>query len=79
MRRRSEENPMKKFCALLALVFSLAFAGTTLAQDKPAATPDEPAAAEVKKEEAKPPSSRPSPRSTRVIRRGCSSLQLSSS
>jgi Amt family ammonium transporter len=45
---------MKKFCAFLALVLSLAFAGVTLAQDKPAATPDKPAAAEVKKDEAKP-------------------------
>jgi Amt family ammonium transporter len=54
MRRRSEENPMKKFCAFLALVLSLVFAGATLAQDKPAAAPDKPAAAEVKKEEAKP-------------------------
>ena len=39
---------MKKFCAFLALVLSLAFAGATLAQDKPAAAPDKPAAAEVK-------------------------------
>jgi len=54
MRRRSEENRMKKFCAFLALWLSLAFAGATLAQDKPAAAPDKPAAAEVKKEEAKP-------------------------
>src|SRR5688572_16305429 len=54
MRRRSEENVMKKFCAFLALVLSLAFAGVTLAQDKPAAASDKPAAAEVKKEEAKP-------------------------
>jgi Amt family ammonium transporter len=54
MRRRFEENMMKKFCAFLALVLSLVFAGATLAQDKPAATPDKPAAAEVKKEEAKP-------------------------
>ena len=45
---------MKKFCAFLALVLSLVFAGATLAQDKPAAAPDKPAAAEVKKEEAKP-------------------------
>ena len=46
---------MKKICAFLALVFSLVFASATLAQDKPAATPDKPAAsAEVKKEEAKP-------------------------
>ena len=35
---------MKKFCAFLALVLSLVFAGATLAQDKPAATPDKPAA-----------------------------------
>jgi Amt family ammonium transporter len=55
MRRRFEgENVMKKFCAFLALVLSLAFASVTLAQDKPAATPDKPAAAEVKQEEAKP-------------------------
>jgi ammonium transporter, Amt family len=55
MRRRFEgENVMKKFCAFLALVLSLVFAGAALAQDKPAATPDKPAAAEVKKEEAKP-------------------------
>jgi ammonium transporter, Amt family len=55
MRRRFEENVMKKFCAFLALVLSLVFAGATLAQDKPAATPDKPAAAaEAKKEEAKP-------------------------
>ena len=46
---------MKKICAFLALMLSLVFAGATLAQDKPAATPDKPAAAaEVKKEEAKP-------------------------
>jgi Amt family ammonium transporter len=45
---------MKKFCAFLALMLSLTFAGATLAQDKPAAAPDKPAAAEVKKEEAKP-------------------------
>jgi Amt family ammonium transporter len=46
---------MKKICAFLALTLSLAFASATLAQDKPAATPDKPAAAaEVKKEEATP-------------------------
>ena len=46
---------MKKICAFLALWLSLLFAGATLAQDKPSATPDKPAAAaEVKKEEAKP-------------------------
>src|SRR5437870_4936888 len=64
MRPRSEENVMKKLCAFLALVLSLAFAGVTLAQDKPAAKADKPAAEaakpaaeaapEAKKEEAKP-------------------------
>src|SRR5215213_8089111 len=46
---------MKKICVFLAVWLSLVFAGATLAQDK-AATPDKPAAAaaEVKKEEAKP-------------------------
>ena len=42
---------MKKLCAFLAVVLSLAFAGLSLAQDKPAAAPDK-AAAE-KKDEAK--------------------------
>src|SRR5258707_5734542 len=58
---RSEENVMKKLCAFLAVVLSLAFAGVTLAQDKPATTPEKaaaeakPAAApEAKKEETKP-------------------------
>src|SRR5438067_12467609 len=64
MRPRSEENVMKRLCAFLALVLSLAFAGVTLAQDKPAAKADKPAAEaakpaaeaapEAKKEEAKP-------------------------
>ena len=45
---------MKRFCAFLALVLSLTFAGATLAQDKAAAAPDKPAAVEVKTEEAKP-------------------------
>ena len=52
---------MKKLCAFLAVLLSLAFAGVTHAQDKPAAAPDKaaaeakPAAApEAKKEEAKP-------------------------
>jgi Amt family ammonium transporter len=44
---------MKRLCAFLGLVLSLAFAGVTLAQDKPATAPDKPAA-EAKKEEAKP-------------------------
>jgi Amt family ammonium transporter len=52
---------MKRICAFLAVILSLAFAGLTFAQDKPAATPDKPAAEakaaaapEAKKEEAKP-------------------------
>src|SRR5689334_3300300 len=52
---------MKKICAFLAVVLSLAFAGLTFAQDKAAATPDKPAAEakaaatpEAKKEEAPP-------------------------
>src|SRR5690349_13713725 len=53
MRPRSEENVMKKFCAFLAVVLALAFAGLTHAQDKPAAKA-EPAKAEAKKDEAKP-------------------------
>ena len=44
---------MKKFCAFLAVVLALAFAGLTHAQDKPAAKA-EPAKAEAKKDEAKP-------------------------
>ncbi len=44
---------MKKLCAFLAVVLSLAFAGLTHAQDKPAAKA-EPAKAETKKDEAKP-------------------------
>src|SRR5947207_602475 len=64
MRPRSEEKVMKKLCAFLAVVLSLAFAGLTLAQDKPAAKADKPAAEaakdakaaaeQAKKEEAKP-------------------------
>ena len=56
MRRRSKGNVMKKICAFLALMLTLVFAGVTLAQDKPAAAPDKPAAAapDAKKEEAKP-------------------------
>jgi len=53
---------MKKICAFLAVILSLAFAGLTFAQDKPAATPDKPAAEakasaapDAKKEEAKKP------------------------
>src|SRR5712692_8389398 len=61
MRPRSEENVMKKLCAFLAVILSLAFAGLTLAQDKPPAAADKAAAEakpgaapEAKKEEAKP-------------------------
>ena len=43
---------MKRLCAFLAVVLSLAFAGVTLAQDKPAGAPDKPAA-EAKKDEGK--------------------------
>src|SRR6478609_5323380 len=53
---------MKKICAFLAVMLSLAFAGLTFAQDKPAATPDKPAAEakaaatpDAKKEETKKP------------------------
>jgi Amt family ammonium transporter len=46
---------MKKLCAFLAVMLSLAFAGVTLAQDKPPAPGAEAKpAAEAKKEEAKP-------------------------
>ena len=53
MRLRSEENVMKKLCTFLAVVLSLAFAGLTFAQDKPAAKAES-AKAEAKKDEAKP-------------------------
>src|SRR5262252_3684441 len=53
MRRRSEENVMKKLCTFLAVALSFAFAGATLAQDKKDA-PKEAQKAEAKKEEAKP-------------------------
>src|SRR6202171_303604 len=44
MRPRSKENAMKRILTWLALTLCLAFSGVTLAQDKPAATPDKPAA-----------------------------------
>jgi ammonium transporter, Amt family len=53
MRLPYKENAMKKICAFLAVILSLAFAGLTFAQDKPAADAKAPAV-EVKKEEAKP-------------------------
>src|SRR4051812_17577115 len=60
MRRRFKEMVMKRLCTFLALWLFLAFAGVTFAQDKPAATPDKPAAEakaaapDAKKDEAKP-------------------------
>jgi ammonium transporter, Amt family len=45
---------MKKICAFLALALSLVFAGATLAQDKPAAAAEKPAAVEGKKDQAQP-------------------------
>src|SRR4051812_14719439 len=60
MRRRFKEMVMKRLCTFLALWLFLAFAGITFAQDKPAPTPDKPAAEakaaapDAKKDEAKP-------------------------
>src|SRR5882672_7522454 len=65
MRLRSRENAMKRLFTWLAVTVCLAFAGATIAQDKPAAKADKPAAEaakpaaaaaapEAKKEEAKP-------------------------
>src|SRR5436190_15224975 len=63
MRRRSEENVMKKLCAFLAVVLALAFAGVTLAQDKPATKAEAPKAeapkAEATKMEAKKDAAKP--------------------
>src|SRR5438132_9147729 len=61
MRLRFKENAMKKLFAWVAMAVCVAFAGAVLAQDKPAATPDKPAAADVKKEEAKPAEAKPAP------------------
>jgi len=44
---------MKRLITWLAVTLCVTFAGATFAQDKPPATPDKPAAVEVKKEEAK--------------------------
>jgi Amt family ammonium transporter len=53
---------MRKLMGLLAFVASFAFAGATLAQDKPAATPDKPAAtAEAAKPAAAPAVKPPEP------------------
>jgi Amt family ammonium transporter len=61
MRRRFKEMVMKTLCTFLALWLFLAFAGIAFAQDKPASTPDKPAAEakaaaapDAKKDEAKP-------------------------
>jgi Amt family ammonium transporter len=62
MRLRFEENAMKKLFAWVAMAVCVAFTGAVLAQDKPAATPDKPAAAaDAKKEEAKPAAAAPAP------------------
>jgi Amt family ammonium transporter len=59
MRRRSEENAMKKLFAWVAMAVCVAFTGAVLAQDKAA---DKPAAsADAKKEEAKPAAAAPAP------------------
>ncbi|MFN2646703.1 MAG: ammonium transporter [Burkholderiales bacterium] len=52
---------MKKICAFLALVLSLAFAGVTLAQDKPAPDAKAATAADAKKDEAKSAAAAPAP------------------
>jgi Amt family ammonium transporter len=53
---------MKKLFAWVAMAVCVAFTGAALAQEKPAATPDKPAAsAEAKKEEAKPAAAAPAP------------------
>src|SRR5687767_10850400 len=55
MRPRLKEHAMKSLFAWLAMVVCVAFAGAVLAQDKPAAAPDKPAATmEAKKDEVKP-------------------------
>jgi len=51
---------MKRLFAWIAVTVGLAFAGAVLAQDKPAPTPDKPAAA-AKVEEAKPAAAAPAP------------------
>jgi Amt family ammonium transporter len=52
---------MKKLFAWLAMMVCVAFAGAVLAQDKPGATPDKPAAAQAKADEAKPAAAAPAP------------------
>ena len=56
---------MKRLFAWLAMMVCVAFAGAVLAQDKPAAAPDKPAAAaEAKKDEAKPAAAAAAPAPT---------------
>ena len=56
---------MKRLFAWLAMMVCVAFAGAVLAQDKPAAAPDKPAAtAEAKKDEAKPAAATAAPAPT---------------
>jgi Amt family ammonium transporter len=52
---------MKKLFAWIALAASLAFAGATLAQDKPAAAPDKPAASATAAAPAAAPAATPAP------------------
>jgi Amt family ammonium transporter len=61
MRPRFKENAMKKLFAWLAMVVCVAFAGAVVAQDKGAATPDKPGAAQAKTDEAKPAAAAPAP------------------
>jgi Amt family ammonium transporter len=61
MRLRFKENAMKNLFAWLAMMVCVAYAGAVLAQDKSAATPDKPAAAQAKAEEAKPAAAAPTP------------------
>src|SRR5689334_21993769 len=62
MRRRSEENAMKKLFAWVAMAVCVAFTGAVLAQDKAADKPA--AAADAKKEEAKPAAAAAAPAPT---------------
>src|SRR3954467_6067257 len=70
MRRRFKENGMKRLFTWLAVMVCVAFAGATVAQDKPAAKADKPAAEAAKdakaaaapaKEEASPAAAAPAP------------------
>ena len=65
---------MKNLFAWVAMAVCVAFAGAVLAQDKPAATPDKPAAGAVVKEEAKPAAAAPTPQSGCPWRTVCASF-----